>query len=175
MHSLSWSHQKPEKRAVERDEEAIEQWKRKDWPRVKKTLRGWAPISSSRTIRVPADPDVVKTWARAARLPCIAIATDGTRSPSSRESRQPKRQRLGLFYQLYFNNIGHEEVCIFLRDLLRHLRGPVIALLDNSTTHMANRWQNSSASIPVSISNTSPPTRRNSIRTRGSGHRPSGT
>ena len=37
------------KRAVERDEEAIERWKRKDWPRVKKTLRGWAPISSSRT------------------------------------------------------------------------------------------------------------------------------
>jgi len=49
MHSLNWSHQKPEKRAVERDEEAIEQWKRKDWPRVKKTLRGWAPISSSQT------------------------------------------------------------------------------------------------------------------------------
>ena len=49
MHSLNWSHQKPEKRAVERNEAAIEQWKRKDWPRVKKTLRGWAPISSSRT------------------------------------------------------------------------------------------------------------------------------
>jgi len=42
---------------------------------------------------------------------------------------------LGLFYQLYFNNIGQEEVCVFLRDLLRHLQGPVIALLDNSRTH----------------------------------------
>jgi transposase len=47
----------------------------------------------------------------------------------------PKRQRLGLFYQLYFHNIGHEEVCVFLRDLLRHLRGAVIALLDSSATH----------------------------------------
>src|SRR5207302_9467883 len=28
-----------------------------------------------------------------------------------------------------------EEVCVFLRALLRHLRGPIIALLDNSTTH----------------------------------------
>ena len=46
MHSLNWSHQKPVKRAVERDEEAIERWKRKDWPRVKKTLRGWVPTSS---------------------------------------------------------------------------------------------------------------------------------
>lgn len=47
----------------------------------------------------------------------------------------PKRQRLGLFYQLYFQNIGQEEVCEFLRHLLRHLSGPVIALLDNSRTH----------------------------------------
>jgi transposase len=43
MHSLNWSHQKPETRAIERDEKAIERWKRKDWPRVKKTPRGWAP------------------------------------------------------------------------------------------------------------------------------------
>jgi transposase len=52
MHSLSWTHQKPETRAVERDEEAIQRWKRTDWPRVKKTLHGWVPISSS-----PTSPD----------------------------------------------------------------------------------------------------------------------
>ena len=47
----------------------------------------------------------------------------------------PRRQRLGLYYQLYFDNIGQEEVCFFLRELLRHVRGPVIVLLDNSSTH----------------------------------------
>jgi transposase len=46
-----------------------------------------------------------------------------------------RRQRLGLYYQLYFDNIGQEEVCLFLRELLLHLRGPVIVLLDNSSTH----------------------------------------
>jgi transposase len=51
MRGLGWSHQKPERRALKRDEEAIEQWKRKEWPRVKKTLRGWVPISSSPTSR----------------------------------------------------------------------------------------------------------------------------
>jgi transposase len=44
MHSLQWSPQKPERRALERNEKAIERWKEKDWPRIKKTLRGWAPI-----------------------------------------------------------------------------------------------------------------------------------
>jgi transposase len=43
MHRLKWSAQKPETRAVERDEAAVERWKRQDWPRVKKTPRGWAP------------------------------------------------------------------------------------------------------------------------------------
>jgi len=47
MHELGWSHQKPERRACERREKDIEQWRRKEWPRIKKTPRGWAPISHS--------------------------------------------------------------------------------------------------------------------------------
>lgn len=43
MHSLHWSPQKPDRRALERNEEAIEHWKQKHWPRIKKTLRGWVP------------------------------------------------------------------------------------------------------------------------------------
>jgi transposase len=43
LHSLNWSPQKPERRALERDEKAIESWQQKDWPRIKKTLRGWVP------------------------------------------------------------------------------------------------------------------------------------
>jgi transposase len=33
---LNWSCQKPERRALERDEEAIEEWKRQRWPALKK-------------------------------------------------------------------------------------------------------------------------------------------
>ncbi len=36
MASLGFSCQKPERRAVERDETAIRQWVHKDWPRIKK-------------------------------------------------------------------------------------------------------------------------------------------
>ena len=47
LHAMGWSVQKPERRALQRDETAIETWKREEWPRVKKTPRGWAPTSSS--------------------------------------------------------------------------------------------------------------------------------
>jgi len=43
MASLGWSYQKPGKRPLQRNEQAIEQWKRKAWPRIKKTPSGWAP------------------------------------------------------------------------------------------------------------------------------------
>lgn len=49
LHDFGFSCQKPERRALERDEARIEQWKRKDWPRVKKTLHGWVRTSSSPT------------------------------------------------------------------------------------------------------------------------------
>jgi transposase len=51
LHELGWSYQKPERRALERDEAEIERWKREAWPRVKKTPRGWAPTLSSSTNR----------------------------------------------------------------------------------------------------------------------------
>jgi len=47
MHQLQWSHQKPERRALERDEQKIEHWKRSQWPRIKKGLSGWEPTSCS--------------------------------------------------------------------------------------------------------------------------------
>ena len=49
LHDFGFSCQKPERRALERDEAKIEGWKRKRWPQVKKTLRGWVPTSSSST------------------------------------------------------------------------------------------------------------------------------
>jgi transposase len=51
MHQLDWSYQKPERRARERDDVAIERWKRERWSRVKKTPGGWRPISSLPTSR----------------------------------------------------------------------------------------------------------------------------
>lgn len=33
---LGWSCQRPERRARERDEQAIERWRRQEWPRIKK-------------------------------------------------------------------------------------------------------------------------------------------
>ncbi|WP_030464121.1 winged helix-turn-helix domain-containing protein [Kitasatospora sp. NRRL B-11411] len=44
-----WSWQQPARRAIERDDDAVEVWKKETWPRVRTSRRNAAPISSSRT------------------------------------------------------------------------------------------------------------------------------
>tara|TARA_B100000315_G_C14467033_1_gene536465 strand:+ start:81 stop:533 length:453 start_codon:yes stop_codon:yes gene_type:complete len=39
LHSMGWTPQKPQRRAVERDEEAIQRWIKQDWGRIKKKPR----------------------------------------------------------------------------------------------------------------------------------------
>ncbi|EQD54402.1 transposase ISLbp6, partial [mine drainage metagenome] len=51
LYALGFSPQKPARRAIERDEEAIRRWIQVEWPRVKKTPRVVARRSSSATKR----------------------------------------------------------------------------------------------------------------------------
>jgi len=79
---------------------------------------------------------VAKTWAPIGETPIHRHPYRRDKvSVISAVSVSPQRQRLSLYYYLFYDNIGQEEVCLFLRHLLRHLRGEVIVLLDNSTTH----------------------------------------
>ncbi len=81
-------------------------------------------------------PTVVKTWAPRGETPLLRHRTRRDKvSAISGISVSPRYQRLGLYYRLYRNNIGQVEVCEFLRHLLRHLRRPIIVLLDNSNIH----------------------------------------
>ena len=43
LRRFRWSCQVPERRALQRDEKAIENWKRHKWPELKKTPKTWGP------------------------------------------------------------------------------------------------------------------------------------
>jgi transposase len=49
LRQMGWSRQRPARRAVERDDEAIANWVKHDWPRIKKTLDAARPGSASKT------------------------------------------------------------------------------------------------------------------------------
>lgn len=120
------------------DDEAERGGDSKNLPRAIPLQQRWptpsasvgAPDASFRVI-LP----VVKTWTHRG---CTLIHRHCDQrdkiSVISGLSISPNRHHLSLYYELYFPNIGHEEVCEFLRHLLRQLRGSVITLLDNSRT-----------------------------------------
>ena len=56
MAAWNWSWQKPERRALERDEEAIARWKKSTWPRIKKSPKAGSPSRLSRRKRLSAHP-----------------------------------------------------------------------------------------------------------------------
>lgn len=47
----------------------------------------------------------------------------------------PVRQRLGLYFQIYPWNVTAVEIVQYFAELLRHLRGPVVVLLDGGSVH----------------------------------------
>ncbi len=54
LRHMGWSRQRPARRAVERDDEAIAAWVKHDWPRLKKTPDAARPGSASKTSRASA-------------------------------------------------------------------------------------------------------------------------
>jgi transposase len=47
----------------------------------------------------------------------------------------PKRRRLALFIQVRKRNLNELDVRTFLKDLLKHLRGPLVLLWDGASIH----------------------------------------
>jgi transposase len=81
-------------------------------------------------------PTVRKTWAPVGLTPIIRHRFRNDRiSAISALSISPERTRLGLYWMLSTSNINRDMVFAFLRDLLRHLRGRLVVLLDNGSTH----------------------------------------
>ena len=81
-------------------------------------------------------PNVRKTWAPVGCTPTLRHSYKRDKlSAISAVSVSPTRTRLGLYMHLHPDNITGAEVVVFLRHLLRHLRGPVELLWDGGSIH----------------------------------------
>ncbi|MER6434535.1 winged helix-turn-helix domain-containing protein [Streptomyces sp900105245] len=90
-----WSWQAPTRRALERDEHAVELWKREVWPRAKASRRLAGPGSSSRTKPASRCPASARTWGQRGHTPCHPCPwqvppPDLGRRPVLRQTRREK-------------------------------------------------------------------------------------
>jgi transposase len=81
-------------------------------------------------------PPVQRTWAPVGQTPVLRHSYRRERlSVIGGLSVSPLRKRLGLYFQIYPWNVTAVEMVQYFAELLRHLRGPVIALLDGCSIH----------------------------------------
>jgi transposase len=140
LHELGFSHQKPARRAQERNEPMIEAWRREVWPEILKTS------AASNGVILMADevgfmmtPSVKKTWALVAQTPVVPY----------RNRRQKKVSVLGavalhsasgvldLLCDFYPDSyVRGEQAGTFLhRVLAQYPQGPIDLVWDNLSAH----------------------------------------
>ena len=81
-------------------------------------------------------PPVQRTWAPVGQTPVLRHSYRRERlSVIGGLSVAPRRKRLGLYFQIYPWNVTAADMVSYLAELLRHLRGQVVALLDGCAIH----------------------------------------
>ena len=81
-------------------------------------------------------PPVQRTWAPVGRTPVLRHSYRRERlSVIGGLTMSPVRQRLGLYFQIYPWNVTAVEIVRYFAELLQHLRGAVVVLLDGGSIH----------------------------------------
>ncbi|HEY9066826.1 MAG TPA: IS630 family transposase, partial [Burkholderiaceae bacterium] len=129
--ALGFSAQKPERRAIERDEDAVQTWKRKTWPALKKK-----PQREGRLIvfidesGLSERPTRVRTWAPKGQTPVIQFHFNWTHI-----SVIAGLSRTNCLFRLHEGSIKKEQHVEFLKALRAHLRQPLLIIWDGLKAH----------------------------------------
>jgi transposase len=136
---LGWSVQKPQRRAKERDEDAILRWQSEDFPRIDAE----AQERNAHLIFLDESgffltPTVRHTWGPRGQTPILDAWDRRDRiSAISSISVSPKNSHLNLHFDLLPDNtnVHGEDVVNYLGHLKTQLRGPMTILWDGSRVH----------------------------------------
>lgn len=131
---IGFTHQKPEKRARERDEEKVKIWKDAEWPKLRRKARreGKVIVFLDETGRSHT-PTVIATWAPKGETPILMHNFDWS-TCSIISAITPEG---GFHYKLYMGSIKKEQVLGFLKHLLSRVKENILLFWDGLPPHKA--------------------------------------
>jgi transposase len=131
LRRIGWSSQKPVRRARERDEEKIENWKQVEWPRIQAKAR-----EEQRTLvfidesGLSQKPAAKNTWAPEGETPVLQMNFSWK-----------KLSVIGgitirsIYFQLHEESVKAPQVIEFLQHLQKHIKGNLLIVWDNLPAH----------------------------------------
>jgi transposase len=140
LHDLGWRVQKPETRAMERDEELIRSWLNQDWNRIKKARRLGAHRPDVLTGEIIFEDEfgisitetVSTTWAPRGQTPYLKRIGKYRREISTMAGLTIS----GKIYKKHFEgSIDSEKMLQGLEHFRRQIGRPFIMIWDRSRTH----------------------------------------
>jgi transposase len=140
---LKWSPQKPRRRARERDEAAIKQWKDDTFPDIARAARErGAHLVFLDESGFMLTPTVRRTWAPSGQTPLLSCWDRRDRlSAISCITVSPREGRLNLYFTLLEDNRNAKapDIVAFLRQLKQQLGRPFTVIWDGSNIHSRSR------------------------------------
>lgn len=130
--TLGFSAQKPERRAIERNEEAVRHWKQHTWPALKKSQA-----------RRPTDRLYRRDRHQRAADASAYLGAEGANAgyPVSFQleacSAIAGLSRTNYLFRFYEGSVKKEQVVEFLKALKAHLRQPLLIIWDGARPHHA--------------------------------------
>jgi transposase len=138
---LGWTRQRPARRAVERDDEAINEWVKTRWPKIKRARRRGALICFEDESGFSMLPSVRATWAPRGRTPVLRHRFNWKRlSMAGALVYEPDGSDAHLVFQMRLGAYNDESLIEFLTEL-RSLEGdrPVVVIWDGLPWHRSRR------------------------------------
>ncbi|WP_113062009.1 MULTISPECIES: IS630 family transposase [Paraburkholderia] len=131
--TLGFSAQKPQWRAIERDEQAVRHWKRHTWPALKKKAQreGRLIVFIDET-GISERPTRVRTWALKGQTPVIQFHFNW-----NHVSANAGLSHTNYLFRLYEGSVRKEQVVEFLKALKAHLKQPLLIIWDGARPHRA--------------------------------------
>jgi transposase len=140
---LGWSPQKPRRRARERNEAAIAQWKNDTFPDIARAARERdAHVVFLDESGFMLTPTVRRTWAPSGQTPLLSCWDRRDRlSAISCITVSPHAGRLNFYFTLLNDNRNAKapDIVMFLRQLKQQLGGPFTIIWDGSNIHSRSR------------------------------------
>jgi len=139
LRKLGFTHQRPERCAVERDEEQVKEWKEKRWPELstKAKKEGKTIVFMDESGRSQT-PTVVATWSPCGETPILSHVFGWSRC-SIISAITPEG---GFHYRIYSCSIKSSQILTFLKHLLSHIKEDIILFWDGIPTHKSNIVKN---------------------------------
>lgn len=136
LHRQGLTPQKPMRRAYERDDKEITQWKEKKYPEIKKEAKKQgAEIFWLDEASIRSDDPLLRTWGLKGQTP--TVKTSGQRQGINAISAVSNRG--GFWYQVYTQRFNADVFIDGLKDLMGNRRKPVFIITDGHPVHKSKK------------------------------------